>query len=134
MSHKSFKLNKLVRDGLVESAEEMGATSEVSILTGTHLLEGILDKIEEEVGEARAQLRETGKIELEELADLRELPEAAAVGQGHTLTELHSVQYDKRREKGSFIKGLFVKTQTWPAGSDMAKYYASNPDRFPEIK
>jgi predicted house-cleaning noncanonical NTP pyrophosphatase (MazG superfamily) len=130
MKRRTFELNKLVRDKIVDSTLESGGTAQYRALKDDDRMRALYDKLDEEM----AELKEGEETELEKLADVREVIEAIAVGLGHSITELHAVQYDKRRKVGGFTAGIFVETVTVPSDSEIANYYASHPDRFPEVK
>src|SRR5579884_1897970 len=102
---RTFRLDKLVRDKIVESTEEMGGTAEYHKLNGEDLRIALFAKLEEEM----AELKSGEEPDIEKLADLREVIEALAVRLGHSLTELHAVQYDKRKKVGGFTSGIFVE-------------------------
>lgn len=125
---RTFRLDKLVRDHIVADHEAIGGSVEYESLEGPRKLDALIDKTQEELDEFR-QSRS-----LEELVDLREAVERLAIEIGHTITELHAAQYDKRRARGGFGLGHYVHTVTVPADSELGQYYASNPERFPEVK
>ena len=127
---RTFELNKLVRDGIVGGHEEIGGTVVFDTLEGEELRRALLDKIEEEFTE----LKSKPGIDLDELADIKQIVDDLAKLSGSSKTEIESVQYDKRRRIGGFTAGHFVHTVTIPADSELADYYSSDPGRFPEIK
>ena len=130
MKTRTFKLNKLVRDKIVEGAEEQGGSAEHRKLEGEELNRALFNKLSEEL----VELMYGPETDLEKLADIREVIEAIAVNLGHSLTELHAAQYDKRRKVGGFTTGVFVETVTLPEDNQWVEYYTSNPVRFPELK
>jgi len=130
METRTFRLNKLVRDKIVESTEAQDGSVEYRILEGDELQASLLTKLEEEMEE----LKHGKESSLEKLADLREVIESIAVSLGHSLTELHSLQYDKRQKIGGFTAGFFIDTVTLPENNQWAEYYAGDPVRFPEVK
>jgi predicted house-cleaning noncanonical NTP pyrophosphatase (MazG superfamily) len=129
MKSRTFKLNKLVRDKIVQSTEEQGGSAEYHKLEANEELDALYTKLDEEM----AELKNDEEPDLEKLADVREVIEAIAVKLGHTITELHAAQYDKRRKAGGFTAGIFVETVTVFEGSELAEYYAADPARFPEV-
>ena len=130
MQSRTFRLNKLVRDKIVETTEAAGGTVEYRILEQQELLDALYAKLDEEMTE----LKEGSEPNLEKLADIREVIDAIAVQLGHRKLELDSVQYDKRRKAGGFAAGRFVETVTLPADHEWAQYYAADPERFPEVE
>ena len=127
---RTFRLDKLVRDGILQSTVDMGGSAWSRKLKGKKLTKALFDKLDEEMKE----LKTGSEPDLEKLADVREVIEALAVNLGHTVTELHAVQYDKKGKIGGFAAGIYIDTVTLPEDTEMADYYASDPDRFPEIK
>jgi predicted house-cleaning noncanonical NTP pyrophosphatase (MazG superfamily) len=123
---RTFNLNKLVRDKIVENLIERGGEVAYEKLEGEQLIEALLAKLHEEVGELGDE------ISLEELADIAEVVEAIALAKGHRRIELDSAKYDKHKEKGGFAAGHFVTRVTLPVDDEMAQYFASDPKRFPE--
>jgi predicted house-cleaning noncanonical NTP pyrophosphatase (MazG superfamily) len=127
---RTFRLNKLVRDKIVQSTEEQGGSAEHRVLEAEELRRALLNKLNEEL----VELMYGHEPDLEKLADIGEVIEGIAVSLGKTVTELHAVQYDKRRKVGGFTTGVYVETVTLPEGNEWVDYYASNPIRFPEVK
>ena len=128
MSSRKFCLNKLVRDGVFDSMEKLGQTTEHRFLTGEELIQASDDKLREEVGELGM-----GDAK-EELADIIEAVWQATRARGISYEEVLAVQVDKYEKVGDFSKGIFVETVITPEGDLWGDYYASHPDRFPEIK
>ena len=89
-----------------------------------------MNKLDEEI----VELKNGKGSSLEKLADVREVIEAIAVNLGHTITDLHAIQYDKRRKIGGFTSGHFIETVSLPENNQWTDYYAADPDRFPEVK
>ena len=129
MQTRTFKLDKLVRDGIVESTESQGGQVEYEVLEGQELIDALVKKLQEEFEE----LQNGEEPDLEKLADLAEILDSIAVAKGHKKVEFDAVQYDKRRKIGSFTSGHFVYTVTLPSDNQWAEYYAQYPERFPEI-
>ena len=126
---RTFKLNKLVRDKIVQSTEAQGGTVKYHTLNGDALTKALLAKLVEEANELR-----TSNLSVGELADLKELVEALADHLGTKQTDLSRRQAAKKKQNGAFKKGHFIDTITLPADNKWAKYYAADPKRFPEIK
>ncbi len=130
MKTRTFELNKLVRDKIVESTENEGGSAEYRVIEGEELTQAEKDKLLEELGE----LMDGPEPDLEKLADIREVLDALAVQFGYSKVELDAAQYDKRRRIGGFTAGHFVEMVTVPEDSELAEYYSSDPTRFPEVK
>jgi predicted house-cleaning noncanonical NTP pyrophosphatase (MazG superfamily) len=128
MKTRTFKLNKLVRDKIVEHTLGYGGTVKYHTLKGKELTQALLTKLIEEANELKTSDLSTG-----ELADLKELLEALSKHLGVEKDDLNKRQAEKRLKNGGFEKGHFIDTITAPADSKWAKYYASDPKRFPEI-
>jgi predicted house-cleaning noncanonical NTP pyrophosphatase (MazG superfamily) len=126
---RTFRLDKLVRDKIVESTQQQGGTVKFRILKGDELTKALLTKLIEEANELK-----TNDLSVGELADLKELVEALATHLGTSANDLAKSQTEKRRRNGAFKKGHFINTVTLPADNKWAKYYAADPKRFPEIK
>lgn len=98
--------NKLIRDRIVEILENEGLNYNVRVLEEDEYLSEIKKKLHEEVKEFE---QTTNKIEaLEELSDILELTYAALAAQEQSFEELESFRLEKRRERGSFEKRLFL--------------------------
>jgi len=131
MSEKrTFRLDKLVRDKIVEGHGKIGGSADYEVLEAERLRDALIDKLHEELSE----LKYGQDIDLTELADIREIIDAIALASGHRKVDLEAEQYDKRKRVGGFTAGHFVKTVTVPANSELAEYYASDTERFPEVK
>ena len=129
MKTRTFKLNKLVRDKIVELNIGYGGTVNYKTLSGDKLTAALLKKLVEEANELR-----TSNLSVGELADLQELIDVLAKHLGTKKGELSKRQQEKRSQNGSFEKGHFIDTLTLPANNKWVKYYAADPQRFPEIK
>lgn len=129
MKMRTFRLNKLVRDKIVQSTEAQGGTVKYHTLKGKQLTKALLTKLIEEANELK-----TSDLSVGELADLKELVEALVVHFGVSEKDLPERQIEKRLQNGAFKKGHFIDTVTLPADNKWAKYYAADPKRFPEIK
>jgi predicted house-cleaning noncanonical NTP pyrophosphatase (MazG superfamily) len=125
---RTFKLNKLVRDKIVQYHLDHG-DAKYSVLSGDKLTKALLKKIIEEASELR-----TSDLSVGELADLQELVDSLAKHLGVSKKELAKRQSEKRRKNGAFKKGHYIDTVTLPADNKWAKYYAADSERFPEIK
>lgn len=95
--------HKLVRDRIPQIIADGGGSCTVDILGDADYLQMLDEKLEEEL----AEYRQSG--ELEELADLLEVMEAAVKARGYTWEELRRVQLKKREERGGFEQKLLLK-------------------------
>jgi predicted house-cleaning noncanonical NTP pyrophosphatase (MazG superfamily) len=129
MKTRTFKLNKLVRDKIVELNVGYGGTVKYKTLTGKELNAALIDKLIEEAKELKAS-----ELSVGELADLKEIVEQVAKNLKITDVQLDRKQAEKRAKNGGFAKGHFIDKLTLPADHKWSKYYAADPKRFPEIK
>ena len=129
MKTRTFKLNKLVRDNIVQLHFDLGGEVKYKTLTGKKLTDALLKKLIEEATELK-----TSNLSIGELADLKELVDALAAHLGTEKGYLSKRQAVKRKQNGGFKKGHFIDTVTLPANNKWAKYYAADPKRFPKIK
>jgi predicted house-cleaning noncanonical NTP pyrophosphatase (MazG superfamily) len=129
MKPRTFKLNKLVRDKIVQLHLDMGGGVEHKTLKGTELNEALVQKLIEEAVELK-----NSELSAGELADLQEIIDQLAKNLGITEEELAAKQKAKREKTGGFEKGHFINTVTLPADNKWADYYAKDPTRFPEVK
>ena len=127
--YRTFKLNKLVRDRIIELTEAYGGKVHSEILSGEKLRLALINKLIEE-----AQELKTSEISAAELADLQEILDELIKNLGHTKIEIHELQDKKRTKNGGFSKGLFIETLSAPADNKWADYYGAEPDKYPEIK
>lgn len=125
---RTFKLNKIVRDGIVLSTQQQGGVVDYKTVKGKDKIRLLVAKLSEEVAELRADKTPS----LDELADVKEIIEQLVVDTGHTNDELQRVQDAKNQRIGSLSGGVYVRTMTLPSSNKWAQYYASDPKRFPE--
>ncbi len=124
---RAFQLNKLVRDGIVESTRAQGGEVKLRGLSGEELQQAIANKMVEEAQELNPDNA------TQELADLQELIDQYAANANITKADIARAQDEKRTKVGGFKNGDFIETVILPADNEWAAYYASNPARFPEI-
>jgi predicted house-cleaning noncanonical NTP pyrophosphatase (MazG superfamily) len=129
MKTRIFKLNKLVRDKIVQHHLDMAGDVTYKTLSDKELTNALLTKLVEEANELKGSALKVG-----ELADLQELVDALTEHLGTSKSDLSKRQSEKRKQNGAFKKGHFIYTVTLPADNKWAKYYAADPKRFPEIK
>lgn len=94
--------NKLVRDLIPDIIEESGNECRTRILSDDEYLKMLDAKLDEELLEYHQDQS------IEELADLLELIQAAAIARGFTLEELESVRAEKAKKRGGFDKKIFL--------------------------
>ena len=94
--------NKLVRDLIPDIIEESGNECRTRILSDEEYLKMLDAKLDEELAEYHQDQN------IEELADLLELIQSAAIARGYTLEELESVRAEKAKKRGGFEKKIFL--------------------------
>lgn len=94
--------NKLVRDLIPDIIEESGSKCRTRILSDEEYLKMLDAKLDEELSEYHQDQN------IEELADLLELIQAAAIARGYTLEELESARSEKAKKRGGFEKKIFL--------------------------
>ena len=100
MATKTY--NKLVRELIPDIIEREGNECRTRILSDEEYLKMLDAKLDEELLEYHQDQN------IEELADLLELIQAATVARGYTLEELESVRAEKAKKRGGFEKKIFL--------------------------
>ena len=100
MATKTY--NKLVRDLIPDIIEESGNECRTRILSDEEYLKMLDVKLDEELAEYHKDQN------IEELVDLLELIQAAAIARGYTLGELESVRAEKAKKRGGFENKIFL--------------------------
>jgi predicted house-cleaning noncanonical NTP pyrophosphatase (MazG superfamily) len=129
MKTRTFNLNKLVRDKIVEYNIGYGGKVKYKTLSGKKLTLALIDKLIEE-----AQELKKSDLSADELADIKEILIAIRQNLNIHAGVLEDARRKKAAENGRFKKGHFIEELTLPADNKWAKYYGSDPKRFPEIK
>lgn len=127
MDLRTFRLNKLVRDKIVEHHQHMGGKVVQRRLRGNELIIALADKLIEEAKELKKDPT------ADEIADVHEVLRQIATERGISEADIAEAQERKREKNGGFEKGNFIETVTLPADNAWAEYYAADPKRFPEI-
>ncbi|GAA0349607.1 putative house-cleaning noncanonical NTP pyrophosphatase (MazG superfamily) [Bacillus horti] len=97
--------NKVIRDNIPEIIMKNGMKYEIRELDDQTFLEGLKEKLNEEIDEFKAE------EDVEELADLLEVVFAIARLKGVSKDQLEEIQKKKEVTNGGFHKNLFlVKT------------------------
>ena len=100
MATKTY--NKLVRDLIPDIIDREGNECRTRILSDDEYLKMLDAKLDEELLEYHQDQN------IEELADLLELIQAAAIARGYTLEELETVRAEKAKKRGGFEKKIFL--------------------------
>lgn len=127
---RTFQLNKLVRDKIVQLQQVSGGEVNYEKITGPAYLQALVAKLKEESEELQASNK---KELLKELADIQEVIDAIVIAIGETREQLQHQQAAKREKAGGFEEGLYIHSVTLQDSDAWAAYYAREPNRFPEI-
>lgn len=128
---RTFQLNKLVRDGIVDDVIAGGGSVEWETLQGDALRKALIKKLREELNELEKAT--TKKETVSELGDILESVKQLAANDDISMEEVQQAQKDKKDGLGGFAGAYFVHTVTLQEGSEWIKYYASQPDLYPEV-
>lgn len=97
------KYNKLVRDKIPEIIQKQGQSPVTRILDDSEYVEGLMDKLCEEVDEFDEDRN------VEEMADILEVLMALAGALGISQKDLLKVRQKKALTRGSFKKRIFLE-------------------------
>jgi len=126
----TFKLNKLVRDKLVEEMKAKGQKPEVTVLSGASYQQALKEKLIEEfqeisVGNAKDDV-------VGELADVYEALDCLMISLGVSAEAVAAKREKKNAKVGSFRSGDYVGDLELKDDDEWVDYYRQEPDRFPE--
>lgn len=125
---RTFRLEKLVRDGIVPSTEAQGGIVDYEVVEGERKVGLLLDKLIEEVREFREGNSPN------ELAQMLGIIGALATEMGLSEDELRQIEAQRQAEVGGYADGHLVHTVTLPDDNEWTKYYAADLVRYPEIE
>lgn len=128
---RTFRLNKLVRDGILPDMETNGQKVLYRTLTDEAYLKELARKLVEEAKEFKLESNEEA---LKELADLLEVIEALAGQLGSDFGGLRAVQAERRQKRGGFADRTYIEKVTLQDDDKWVDYYAADPIKFPEVK
>jgi predicted house-cleaning noncanonical NTP pyrophosphatase (MazG superfamily) len=126
---RTFRLEKLVRDGIVAGHEQEGGSCVHRTVDGDELAAASEAKVQEEVSE----LINTEERTAAEYADVMEALFLDAEVAGFTRDDIIRAMLEKAKRIGTFSTHTFVETARVPESSWLAEYYSSNPERYPEV-
>lgn len=126
----TFKLDKIVRDKVLQSMLELGQKPEYRELNGDELLKEQVRKVQEEAGELDVNDASLSG----ELAQLQSALNALRGTLGIDPETFAHMVAEVESDKGGFEKAYYVGKLTLKADDPWAQYYRSNADRFPEVK
>lgn len=127
---RTFRFDKLVRDGIPDDQRREGSDVVVHKLGHDAHLAALVAKLIEEAGEIDFSDKD-GVVG--ELADLQEVLDCVAALAGVSRQQIDERQASKRERFGSFTAGLYVETVTLDETLPHIAHYLANPDRYPEV-
>ena len=127
---RSFLLNKLVRDKVLTSMQELGQQITYHKLADEDFLPELKRKLLEEAHELDLAAENAGN----ELADLLEVIDQIRQELQIDAKDLDDVQRQRREKRGSFQDRIYVERVDLADDDPWAAYYAKEPSRFPEVK
>lgn len=125
---RTFRLNKLVRDGIVPQMQTAGQQVLSKKLSDEEFIIALSKKMVEEAREFNPKKPDAAK----ELADVLEVIEALAGELGFSFEELRQKQAEIKTLRGGFSDKLFIEKVSMADTDKWAEYYAAEPKRFPE--
>jgi predicted house-cleaning noncanonical NTP pyrophosphatase (MazG superfamily) len=125
---RAFVLNKLIRDKIFASMQELGQDIEFKKLDAEEYSQALKQKLAEEVSEF-LQSEEGSE---DELADLLEVIESLAQTLGTDFAALRALQAERREKRGGFEDRIFVRKLRLKDSDPWVQYYAKDPEKFPE--
>ena len=132
MKIRRFKINKLVRDNIEQFFLRSGAVQvNKKTLSAAEFDAALRDKISEEALEVCEA--KTGDELVSECADVMEVLDALLQLHDRSWDEVLAIGEQKATERGTYTKRLFIDSVDLPDGSEAARYYAANPQKYPEL-
>jgi predicted house-cleaning noncanonical NTP pyrophosphatase (MazG superfamily) len=129
---RRFKIDKLVRDKIVELSIQEGITNIVTEIAHEEYLKSLNAKLIEEAYEV---VSASNKQELiEELADLLEVLNTIAATNNIELQTIDEIRLKKKEAKGGFVNKIYLHYVEMPDDHQKVTYYLTKSDRYPEIK
>ncbi len=131
MQTKTFRLNKIVRDKIVEMLTPRSVNIITKQLSAEERLLHLKRKLVEEAQEA---LEAKNRAELiEELADVLEVAAACARAMDITPEEIAAARLIKNESKGGFDECMFIDKIVYDSNEHFYHYCLANPDKYPEV-
>lgn len=127
---RTFKLNKLIRDKVLDNMLQLGQDVQYKKLDDHELIDALRLKLLEEAKEFDPFSQEP----LRELADVQEVIDTLTHLLGANTDKLRELQKSVKDKRGSFTKHIFVNSVTLADDDPWVEYYSNHPDRFPEEK
>jgi predicted house-cleaning noncanonical NTP pyrophosphatase (MazG superfamily) len=128
---RSFLLDKLVRDKVFTSMQELEQVITHRTLDNAEFLQELQRKLLEECNEFDP---DDPKEAANELADLLEVIETIGREIGADFETLRTIQSERREMRGGFTGRIYVERIDLKDEDPWVSYYASEPERFTEVK
>lgn len=123
-----FVCNKLGRDKIVEVCEEQEVGLDCRLLSNEEFKKELINKLVEEVNEVVDAKNDTELIE--ELGDVQEVLNCILSAYNFEAQKMESIQKEKRGRKGSYTKGIFIKSFTVDEDTKYGQYFLSQPEKY----
>ena len=125
-----FKLNKLVRDKIIEHQIKAGTKPFYRLLDSKDHKRELINKL---IEEAREVLVVEEKNVASEIADVQQALDDLIEQYKLKKSDILAHQERKKQENGTFKKGIYIDYIDILEDDPFTDYYRSEPDRFPEI-
>lgn len=128
----TFRLKKLVRNGIIDHQKQLGQTPHFKKLDPAEHKRALILKLIEEAEELLKAFDEN-KDTQPELADVSQVFEDLLSKSGFSVDDIAAVQAARKAKMGGFDKGLYLDTLDVPEGDEWVKYYRAEPDKYEEL-
>ncbi len=128
----TFRLNKLIRNKLVEMYDDLGQGIVSRQLGGKGLQLALRDKIFEETSEIPIESGSRQDI-IDEIADVEQVLDDLKSSLSITDDDVQQAKARKLDNKGGFSNGIFVETITLDDNDEWVEYYRNEPRKYTEI-
>lgn len=126
----TFRLDKIVRDKILQDMLELGQEPQYRELEGDELIREGIKKVQEEANE----LLPDDPDRLRELVQLQSAVNALVRTVGITREEFSRMVEQLEVERGGFEKAYYVGDLTLKSDDPWVDYYRKDPVRYPELK
>lgn len=131
MDIRRFKVNKLVRDEIVNIMQKSGMIVQSTILSDSDYSEALKMKLIEEANEV---LHVDNPADLQaEIADVLEVIDHIIEYNGFQLEDIQKIRLAKQIKNGKFQKRLKVIYVDMDKNNSNIEYYTKQPDKYPEM-
>lgn len=129
---KRYKVDKLVRDKILQISAEEGITTFARKLENEEYVKCLNDKLIEEAYET---VKAKDKLSLlEELADLLEVLNSIAAINNIKFKKIEEARLKKKEERGGFKDKIYLHSIEMPQDHPKVAYYIARSEQYPEIK